>query len=296
MYRKDPTAFRARFKAYKEGKMPYENGLPKYEDGKAGIIQKRLYRNILPMDYDRPVERVFNAVALNKPESKEDHGQEPSSYKTANSLWAEYLGIPKGERLYKNDIDGVTTYNENGNTYTELNNPHVIFGDIINSTQGIIRKHATDDEWYWEDSPQVPYNKKVDNKSNFVLGDFQTWRRIDPKRGEYIDYRDKYDINPYQPTDNIYGQSTYDDMKWYDKIASKVVNKYVKKHPDKDASFGIGNPLNIKGKIYLEDIYGAPKGSSAPDKGDYFGGWLPELSIIKYRNKKKIQRINSETN
>ena len=276
--------------------MPYENGLPKYEDGKVGIIQKRLYRNILPMDYDRPVERVFNAVMLNKPESKEDHGQEPSSYKTANSLWAEYLGIPKEERLYKNDIDGVTTYNENGNTYTELNNPHVIFGDIVNSTQGIIRKHATDGEWYWEDSPQVPYNKKVDNKSNFVLGDFQTWRRIDPKRGEYIEYRDKYDINPYQPTDNIYGQSTYDDMKWYDKIASKVVNKYVKKHPDKDASFGIGNPLDIKGKIYLEDIYGAPKGSSAPDKGDYFGGWLPELSIIKYRNKKKIQRINSETN
>ena len=33
---KDPTEFRARFKAYKDGKMPYENGLPKYEDGKIG--------------------------------------------------------------------------------------------------------------------------------------------------------------------------------------------------------------------------------------------------------------------
>lgn len=30
---KDPTEFRARFKAYKEGKMPYENGLPKYSNG-----------------------------------------------------------------------------------------------------------------------------------------------------------------------------------------------------------------------------------------------------------------------
>lgn len=31
---KDPTEFRARFKAYKEGKMPYENGLPKFAGGK----------------------------------------------------------------------------------------------------------------------------------------------------------------------------------------------------------------------------------------------------------------------
>ena len=31
---KDPTEFRNRFKLYKEGKMPYENGLPKYDDGR----------------------------------------------------------------------------------------------------------------------------------------------------------------------------------------------------------------------------------------------------------------------
>lgn len=32
--RKDPTEFRERFKAYKDGKNPYENGLPKYKGGK----------------------------------------------------------------------------------------------------------------------------------------------------------------------------------------------------------------------------------------------------------------------
>ena len=32
--RRDPTEFRQRFQAYKEGKMPYENGLPKYAGGK----------------------------------------------------------------------------------------------------------------------------------------------------------------------------------------------------------------------------------------------------------------------
>ena len=39
---RDPTEFRARFKAYKEGKMPYENGLPKYEGGKDPIDQSRI--------------------------------------------------------------------------------------------------------------------------------------------------------------------------------------------------------------------------------------------------------------
>jgi hypothetical protein len=31
--RKDPTEFRQRFAAWKNGEKPYENGLPKYKDG-----------------------------------------------------------------------------------------------------------------------------------------------------------------------------------------------------------------------------------------------------------------------
>ena len=42
---KDPTGFRNRFNLYKEGKMPYKNGLPKYGDGKDGIT------NTIPEDY-----------------------------------------------------------------------------------------------------------------------------------------------------------------------------------------------------------------------------------------------------
>jgi hypothetical protein len=32
----DPTEFRQRFKLYKEGKMPYKNGLPAYSEGTPG--------------------------------------------------------------------------------------------------------------------------------------------------------------------------------------------------------------------------------------------------------------------
>ena len=35
---RDPTEFRARFKAYKEGKMPYDAGLPRYAGGKSSIV------------------------------------------------------------------------------------------------------------------------------------------------------------------------------------------------------------------------------------------------------------------
>ena len=41
---KDPTEFRARFKAYKEGKKPYENGLPAYAPGKSPYTDKQMAR------------------------------------------------------------------------------------------------------------------------------------------------------------------------------------------------------------------------------------------------------------
>lgn len=235
------------------------------------------------MDYDRPVERLFNAVVLNRPEIKEDHGQSMDSYKTVDNLWAQYLGIPQKYRKYKDQADGVTQYTENGVDYVSLNNQNVLWDDIQPTLLGGSTKHISPRGWKYESDIPAGYGENRNVRSNFVLGDFQTMRKVDPINGEYVQYSDRWDINPYQKTDNIYGQVPYEDMPWYDKIASKIVNKYLQKHPDKDSSFGIGNPLNIKGRIYLEDKYGIPKGSSAPNKGDYFGGWLPEINVIKHK-------------
>ena len=55
---KDPTEFRARFKAYKEGKMPYENGLPKFAGGTPGLTSTQqaalddMYNYFNPLGYD----------------------------------------------------------------------------------------------------------------------------------------------------------------------------------------------------------------------------------------------------
>ena len=278
---------------YKNGKLPgYFMGfnpntvrpLVKIADS---TLRNRMYKNILPMDYDRPVERFINGAILDRPEAKGDHGQPSESYKTIDNLWGEYLGIPHNQRKYQNSKDGLTVYTENGKRYVSLNNPHTIFGDIVDTTQGILRKHIKPNgDWYWEDSPQAQYGQNKNVISNFILGDFQTMRKVDPRQGEYIQYTDRWDINPYQKTENVYGQVPYKDMPWYDKVMSKIVNKYIEHNPDKDATFGFGNPLDVKGKIYLEDVYGAPKGSTAPDSGDYFGGWLPEVSVIKHRKNK----------
>lgn len=252
--------------------------------GIKALLQNRAYKNILPQGYDNPVGRVVNGIVLNKKEDYADYGQPQEAHRTLDNVWAEYLNIPEDQRRYKNKIDGVTKYTENGNDYVQLNNQNVLLEDIQPTLLGGMTKHISPQgRWDYEASTPADYGQNRNVQSNFILGDFQTMRKVDPRRGEYVQYTDTWDINPYQYTENIYGQVPYKDMPWYDKLGSKIVNRYIKNNPGKDATFGVGNPLNIKGNIYLEDMYGVPKGSSAPQKGDYFGGWLPEVTVIKHR-------------
>ena len=67
---RDPTEFRARFKAYKEGKMPYENGLPKYEGGKDPIDQSRIDAR----------EQIEQAVQLSQNSTFGKRNLSPESY------------------------------------------------------------------------------------------------------------------------------------------------------------------------------------------------------------------------
>lgn len=67
---KDPTNFRKRFKLYKEGKMPYENGLPKYEDGKDPIDQSRIDAR----------EQIEQAVQLSQNSTFGKRNLSPESY------------------------------------------------------------------------------------------------------------------------------------------------------------------------------------------------------------------------
>ena len=288
--RKDPKEFRERFQRWKAGEQVYKDGLPAYEEGKeeevglgkipgVGIIRKRLYNNVMPMGYDDPFSRVFNGVILNKQEGQRDFKQPSNAYKVLDSLWGEYLKIPKKDRQFKDWKYGITKYNEDGKTFYKLNDPSLLYGDIKEANIPLIlktKKHRDDNYYHtlYYNTDIEPY-RNTNARQNFILGDFQIQRKHDNNIGDYIEYTDTWDVNPYQKTYNLYGQVHPEDMSIGDKILSKILPA------GGDASLGIGKPLPIKGKISMEQFYGVPYKSTAADKtkSEYYGGWLPEIMI-----------------
>ena len=48
----------------------------------------------------------------------------------------------------------------------------------------------------------------------------------------------------------------------------------------KDFSFGLGKPFDLYDRVYLNDYYGVKREDVANDKHSYYGGWLPEVTIV----------------
>lgn len=89
------------------------------------------------------------------------------------------------------------------------------------------------------------------------LGKHTVGHGLDKNNGEYISYYDLWDLNP------------------------------IDERGGTDASNGIGIPVNIYDRIYLDDFYEIPKNKrySLEDKhqGIYYGGYLPEVKINSNR-------------
>ena len=94
---------------------------------------------------------------------------------------------------------------------------------------------------------------------NSVVGEYDVHRGYD-KNGDYLKYIDHWRINPYDvKEDKEYGQDNNSLLKWYFKGKD-------------DASLGLGTPVEIQGKYYLDDIYNV--------KGEDRGGhYLPEVVV-----------------
>ena len=56
-----------------------------------------------------------------------------------------------------------------------------------------------------------------------------------------------------------------------------------------DKSLGIGKPIHIYDRIYLDDYFNIPKENRTLDKDIYYGGYLPEVIIIPKKTKKNIK-------
>lgn len=89
------------------------------------------------------------------------------------------------------------------------------------------------------------------NKTDIIipgLGEHTIGKGRDSK-GDYISYYDKYDLD----------------------LSNKQKG---------DSTLGIGKPFNVYDRIYLDDYFGINSGA---DKGDFYGGYLPEINIIGKR-------------
>ncbi len=206
-------------------------------------IRGRLYKNIQPIGYSSPLTRIVDAVIKDENEHDNYNDVQPYSH-TLDDLWAEYLQIPKEKRRYNKITD-------NGDGSFSV--PYSSMQDILMSVNS--------------DHPL-----KVGESStslNTLLGRYHVRRGYDDK-GDYLEYYDPaWDVNPYSNTAlEDYGGSENS------KILKKIFGNM------DDISFGIGKPFKVKGRYYLNDIYGINEKNN--------GTWLPEVNVFGKSNEYKL--------
>lgn len=160
-------------------------------------------------------------------------------------IWAEYLGIPEEER--KALFDSSTSILRDSQYSPSVGKEQNIkYKAISNPSEADVRdliQHA-------EVLP-IGKNKVVAGGIGHALGRYTIGHNYDNK-GEYVSYYDKWDLNPFSNAGD-------------------------------DLSLGIGKPVNIYDRIYLDDYYGLPE--------EYRGStYIPELTVTanKHANGGKI--------
>lgn len=259
--------------------------ISKYDNLSDEVIRERLYKNLYQgYDPNSPFEaldRVEQAVLLNKQENgiKDEYRQ---SY--MDDLFAEYLSIPKEQRRpntiygkdYIEDSPYVPTKKTKNIKYKKINHKdrygfnyglrpdikeqlitEAITGtyNIDKSFNGNIRRFLEENLGF--EGNDLPLKIGQNRTTNIIpsLGTHTIGRGVDPKKGEYVSYYDLWDLSP----DSKGGE---------------------------DKSLGIGKPIHIYDRIYLDDYFKIPKENRNLNKNTYYGGYLPEV-IVDGRYKRK---------
>lgn len=218
-------------------------------------LRRRFYDHITPAGYAYPIIRTVSA-ALNpgrvktievNPQTRRGKTIYPGLIPALrDDLFAEYLQIPKEER-HKVII------NAENNAYNS--------GELEETS---IKPTNADSDKYFkfknlsnlERDRLVRLGNRLPVGSNRLSGALRTYLgehtigHGHDAKGDYVSYYDKWDLAPF--TGN-----------------------------GKDQSFGIGTPVNVYDRIYLDDYFGMPK--------EYRGStYIPELTVTanKYANGK----------
>lgn len=216
-------------------------------------LRRRLYENIDPHRSYNHALRDFNKAVKNKKASElliEDNSKSngwltPNQINIADETFAQYLQIPENNRhttLRLQESNYKPTKSNNNATYYKL---PLEDKDI----QNLIAERFSSDYHYSalrREWTKIPHPLKVgENKlSNILvaynLGTHTVGRGYDKDKGEYVSYYDLWDLNPL----HIRGGG-------------------------EDLSHGVGKPVELYDRIYLDDYYGLNT------KGIY----LPEVII-----------------
>lgn len=250
----------------------------KYDNLSNKVIRERLYKNLYqgynPNKPFEALDRVEQAVLFNKPEYTGDQFRQ--SY--MDDLFAEYLSIPKEQRrpataLYGKDYIEDSPYvptNKTKNVKYKRINHRDIYGIsyglpsdlkeqlVTEAITGSYNSNKTFDgdirrflqEKLGFKGNDLPLKIGQNRTTNIIpsLGTHTIGRGVDPKKGEYVSYYDLWDLSP----DVIGGE---------------------------DKSLGIGKPIHIYDRIYLNDYFRIPEENIDFDKNTYYGGYLPEIIV-----------------
>ena len=191
-----------------------------------------------------------------KPKIFRDGYLEGAADTLTDAIWATYLGIPKEKRRYNSQLEKSEykpTKSPEYNKYYKLPLLEDTKKDLIQQSRKL----------------KFGENEVNDILFGYNMGYSTIGRGLDYNKGEYVSYADTWDINPLH---GAFANNNYKDI--------PIINKLFY-NKGKDIFRGITNPIPFYDRIYLDDYYNV---NSAPKNGDYYGGYLPEITVTNNEN------------
>lgn len=241
-------------------------------------VKQRLYNNLHPFNYNKPIERLWDAVILNKKSANEsDEMLYDPTYLARKALFAKYLGLnDKQAEIPISDYIEESPYKpphaKPGEIYYRYNLQNIPeYQNILDSEQEVLalwQKKDPEDEWH--DTVQLGSLNVGDTTftSGHGLGDYTVGVGKDDS-GYYYSYYDEWNLNPfkgYYAHMKIPGISAIEDL-----------------------SMGLGTPIKMYDRKYWQPIQGTSTNEYLDDKGNPTT-LLPEISVYPPKTDQSVMR------
>lgn len=236
--------------------------IPPHTQLNKATIRQNLYDNLSPHSYQSLSDAFKSILGTNTgaTHTLEDISVNPQAEQPINdAIWATYLRIPKNRR-HKNSPELVRS------KYTPSKGKDDVTYYKFPLIDGI--NHVV------EEGTSLPIGSNkvtnMDSSSAGVgnVGDYTIGHGYD-NHGEYVSMYDKWDINPFKGSYRMTG------------LLGDIGNLLFGNIDN--LSFGIGKPVHLYDRIYLDDYYGVKEPTHST--------WLPEVTIIgKKKNVKPLKR------